>query len=382
MAGPQPGPDRGSYGTRVTERPGSPPADPVRELMEQHRALCERAVDVLEIAAGLEDSGIGPAEAARYRHVDVFALAEELYARVPRRPPEAGPPPHGTSWRQRAGRALRSTARHWLPCAVLAAVLVATRALPPVIGLLASAVCGGRLVRVAAGRWALPQLGYGVGVALLLVLPLRAPAPEAALGLAAALGMGSVEWAVGWLGHAARGHLGSARTLAEYRARMRPALPVAILLHLAVLSGLCFAALAVLTELAPRPGPAVLHQAALRASGTQWAGAAALGLLLVSAAVLRLGGRAGPAGAGLLAAGAGSVLLTAAGSAPATAQLFCCGAVVALLLPYASVVLGRPETGIEIGIGERAAPGSGTGTGTDGSAALDSRSDPRPDPPS
>ncbi|MFH8755456.1 hypothetical protein [Streptomyces atroolivaceus] len=59
------------------------PADPVKVLMHRHRELCERAVDPLEIAAGLEAHGLTDRTAARYRHRDVFSLAEELYARVP-----------------------------------------------------------------------------------------------------------------------------------------------------------------------------------------------------------------------------------------------------------------------------------------------------------
>ncbi|MER6087152.1 hypothetical protein ABT172_03800 [Streptomyces bluensis] len=59
-------------------------ADPVKALMHRHRALCERAVDPLEIAAGLEAYGVTDRTAARFRHRDVFSLAEEMYARVPR----------------------------------------------------------------------------------------------------------------------------------------------------------------------------------------------------------------------------------------------------------------------------------------------------------
>ncbi|MBO8193958.1 hypothetical protein ITI46_20150 [Streptomyces oryzae] len=63
----------------------TPPAsgDPVRVLLRRHRALCECAVDPLEIAAGLEACGITDRTAARCRHRDVFSLAEELYARAP-----------------------------------------------------------------------------------------------------------------------------------------------------------------------------------------------------------------------------------------------------------------------------------------------------------
>ncbi|GAA4818475.1 hypothetical protein [Streptomyces ziwulingensis] len=58
--------------------------DPVKALMQRHRALCERAVDPLEIAAGLEAHGVTDRTAAHFRHRDVFSLAEEMYARVPR----------------------------------------------------------------------------------------------------------------------------------------------------------------------------------------------------------------------------------------------------------------------------------------------------------
>ncbi|MET9966975.1 hypothetical protein ABZZ80_13925 [Streptomyces sp. NPDC006356] len=74
---------------RTTGRPRPAPArrtgaDPVKALMHRHRALCERAVDPLEIAAGLEAHGITDRTASRFLHRDVFSLAEEMYARVPR----------------------------------------------------------------------------------------------------------------------------------------------------------------------------------------------------------------------------------------------------------------------------------------------------------
>ncbi|MEU3573712.1 hypothetical protein AB0E96_35625, partial [Kitasatospora sp. NPDC036755] len=98
-----------------------PGADPVREVMAEHRELCERAVDPLEIAAGLEEAGLGPDAAARCRHADLFALAEELYARVPRRPPAPGreEPPSG---RAAARAALTAAALAALPCAGAAAL--------------------------------------------------------------------------------------------------------------------------------------------------------------------------------------------------------------------------------------------------------------------
>ncbi|MFF0136268.1 hypothetical protein ACFYRN_07465 [Streptomyces sp. NPDC005227] len=76
-------------------------ADPVKTLMHRHRELCERAVDSLEIAAGLEAHGVTDRTAARFRHRDVFSLAEEMYARVARdgeaaAPDVARPAPPGT----------------------------------------------------------------------------------------------------------------------------------------------------------------------------------------------------------------------------------------------------------------------------------------------
>ncbi|MFH8365720.1 hypothetical protein [Streptomyces sp. NPDC018031] len=58
-------------------------ADPVVALLARHRDLCAQAVDPLEIAAGLEARGVTDRVAARFRHRDVFSLAEELYARAP-----------------------------------------------------------------------------------------------------------------------------------------------------------------------------------------------------------------------------------------------------------------------------------------------------------
>ncbi|MFF1453120.1 hypothetical protein ACFVYF_34060 [Streptomyces sp. NPDC058274] len=79
-------------------------ADPVKALMHRHRELCQRAVDPLEIAAGLEAHGVTDRTAARFRHRDVFSLAEEMYARVARDgeptppPAEAGPPGRSARW--------------------------------------------------------------------------------------------------------------------------------------------------------------------------------------------------------------------------------------------------------------------------------------------
>ncbi|MEV5430189.1 hypothetical protein [Streptomyces sp. NPDC052701] len=75
----------GAARTAAARRPPAPrrgAADPVKALMHRHRELCERAVDPLEIAAGLEAHGFTDRTAARFRHRDVFSLAEEMYARA------------------------------------------------------------------------------------------------------------------------------------------------------------------------------------------------------------------------------------------------------------------------------------------------------------
>ncbi|MFD7662324.1 hypothetical protein [Streptomyces sp. NPDC059788] len=151
----------------VRDSPARPlrrgPADPVKTLMHRHRTLCERAVDPLEIAAGLEAHGVTDRTAARFRHRDVFSLAEELYARVSRAepPPQAGPVPAPV----RRGRGVRA-ALHLLPGAVCAATLAAV------------AAAGGAPTPVPTGLIDVPstplvQAVVGAAGAALTVLALR-----------------------------------------------------------------------------------------------------------------------------------------------------------------------------------------------------------------
>ncbi|WP_220040720.1 hypothetical protein, partial [Streptomyces tateyamensis] len=299
----------------VPAGPPHPVADPVRELMAAHRELCERATHPLEIAAGLEEAGVAAATAGRYRHADVFALAEELFARVPRRPDESGATapggqraPAGPGRRYRAGRLL----------GLLGVVLL------PLVTVLG------------------PAGGPGA---------VRVPA---ALAVAAWAAAAPADWSARWVRHAGQAQLRSAATVAEFRARMRPVLPVALGLQLAVLAATSFAALAVLTALAPRPGPAtggLLQAAVQQACPAQWAGQAAVGLLLAGAAVLRRCG-ARPAGPlGLLgAAGLGALLVGLralgglpawlAGPGPLTALAAALAA--AVVLPYSWLVVSEP----------------------------------------
>ncbi|MFJ9696660.1 hypothetical protein [Kitasatospora sp. NPDC101183] len=347
-------------------------ADPVRELMAGHRELCEHAVDPLEIAAGLEEAGLGPEAAARCRHADLFSLAEELYARVPRRPPPPEPaPPRECAAASRA--TLLAAALAALPCAAVAALGAGPAVLLPAAVPLAllpalsadppaepgppwyGPAGAGRLgpyrppCSGPGSRWSPALLGYGLGLAALLLLPLCAPGGDeplaAALVLAAALSAGAAERAARWYRQVGRGHLGAAATLAEFRSRMRPVLPVAVALHLAVLGVLTFAALAVLTALAPRPGPGhaggLLHLAAERAGPWPWAAQGVLGLLLVLPALLARCGRAPAAALGTTASAAATGALLALGRGAPEALLLGGGPVAAVLLAHAWAVLGR-----------------------------------------
>jgi hypothetical protein len=72
---------------------GRPPLD---ILAERFAAVCESAVDPLEVASALEFDGVSDRAArAAYDVPDVFTLARLLYARVPRKPapPAAEPDP-------------------------------------------------------------------------------------------------------------------------------------------------------------------------------------------------------------------------------------------------------------------------------------------------
>ncbi|MDQ0583315.1 hypothetical protein [Streptomyces rishiriensis] len=121
----------GSPGPRVDacageRKPAAPrrgAADPVKALIHRHRELCERAVDPLEIAAGLEAHGVTDRTAARFRHRDVFSLAEEMYARVPRDGEAPPPTPATATPRPRLDRALLTL----LPGVLCAAAVTGVR---------------------------------------------------------------------------------------------------------------------------------------------------------------------------------------------------------------------------------------------------------------
>ncbi|MFC1441348.1 hypothetical protein ABUW04_24110 [Streptacidiphilus sp. N1-10] len=353
-------------------------ADPVHDLLVRHLALCETAVHPLEIAAELEAAGMGPGTAGRYRHADVFSLAEELYARVPRRPEAHRAPPPESPWRRRAGLALLVAVLYLLPCTGL---WLARRTggagrgigvdltVVVLLALVAAGTAGGG--RLLAGRrQGAPsgaersfgaRFGYAVGMALVLGLCVTG-GTDPALATALACGLGAADWCARWFRHIGWGHLGAARSRAGFRERMRPVLPVALGLFLTGLSALTFAAL---TLHRSRGGDGALAAGVLTpavhgADGTAWAAQECVGTVLLLVVLLWRCGRTADALAGLLCGLSGLGVAAAAvhavlpggagfgGSGAAagfdTALLWGFGTTAALLLPYAWVVLLRPES--------------------------------------
>ncbi|MCD9873792.1 hypothetical protein [Streptomyces guryensis] len=255
-------------------------ADPVKALMHRHRELCERAVDPLEIAAGLEAHGVTDRTAARFRHRDVFSLAEEMYARVPR---DTGAPARPAALdvaRARADWALLTL----LPGALCAATVAAlhlthgqARALAAAVGVLAVALAlraaltrgplaaadrrpPGSLAHAPGSRactyWLLAYalLGDGLLDAALAGGPDGPPtgtadgpwplatAPVLALTLACA----PAAWSAHLFAVRARRRLTASRALEEYSASVRPLLIGMFALFLCALTALlavCGAAL-------------------------------------------------------------------------------------------------------------------------------------------
>ncbi|MEU2791474.1 hypothetical protein [Streptomyces sp. NPDC007100] len=286
-AGPGPEPARTApLPVRATHArpPGRGPADPVRTLMHQHRALCERAVDPLEIAAGLEAHGVTDRTAARFRHRDVFSLAEELYARVPRE--EAPPPAAHVREPVRRGRGVR-VALHLLPGAVCAATVAAVTAsgsaptpVPlrlagapsPVLVQAAVGVAGAGLVVLAlrlcvrlgplrprqpsaraAGLWTCWLAGYALGGDWLLRqllaggpdLPYACPQFATATALALTCAVLPSAGCAHWFAARARRGLAEGRSLAGFASGVRPLLLTATAVQLAALLALTAATSAV-----------------------------------------------------------------------------------------------------------------------------------------
>jgi hypothetical protein len=242
----------------------------VKALLHRHRELCERAVDPLEIAAGLEAHGVTDRTAARFRHRDVFSLAEELYARVPRdaepRPePRPLPVPHvRVGWVLLAllpgvlGAAtvtgLRLTHGHARPLVALGGLLAVALAVRAALrqGPLAGPPAP-RAWPTAAGTraWTLCLLAYALAGDGLLRAVLTggpdAPPTGAADGswptatapaLALLLAFAPAAWSAHLLAAGARRRLAGSRGLEEFTAAARPLLLGAFALFLGALGAL------------------------------------------------------------------------------------------------------------------------------------------------
>jgi hypothetical protein len=280
---PEPAAARPDGGRRAVPRRGA--VDPVKALLHRHRELCERAVDPLEIAAGLEAHGITDRTAARFRHRDVFSLAEELYARVPRDgDPRPEPQPLAvprvrpgwvllTALPGAAGAAtvagLRLTHGHprlFVAAGGILAVALATRAAlrhGPLAG-----PPGTRARHTASGThaWTLWLLGYallGDGLLHAVVtggpdgLPTGTPggswptatAPALALTLACA----PAAWCAHLLTAGARRRLAGSRGLEDFTATATPLLLGTFALFLGALTALLLLCGSVLRESAAYP---------------------------------------------------------------------------------------------------------------------------------
>ncbi|MEV1051869.1 hypothetical protein [Streptomyces sp. NPDC049887] len=313
-ARPQPvGKERATGGTGGAARTRTGrrgPADPVKALMHRHRELCERAVDPLEIAAGLEAHGVTDRTAARFRHRDVFSLAEELYARVPRGE-ESSPPAEDEDAAARPAHLASALA----PGAV--AVLTAACLRLTDGGARLGVGAAGAVGLAVALTWSLRRgalrapgrtvpvtrflVGWLVAYSLLgdgLLAGLVAGGPDGPWPLAPgplvglALAVAPAAWTARLFAARARRRLGGSRALEEFAAGARPLLLGGIALHTG-----CLIALLVLTSL-------VLPMAL--------APAVALGLLLFLARLLTVHGypHAAAAGLGLACAGEALVLTT------------------------------------------------------------------------
>ncbi|MEU3687194.1 hypothetical protein [Streptomyces narbonensis] len=279
-------------------------ADPVKVLMHRHRELCARAVDPLEIAAGLEAQGFTDRTAARFRHRDVFSLAEELFVRVPRgtgTPPAPAPAePVRAPWvlaalapgaaAALAGLGLTLTDGSGRLAAGTAGALALTGALVLAVRRGPLRAPGGRTVP-AAGLWTLWLLAYAVAGDGLLAQVLTGgpdgpwdltPGPLLALALAVA----PAAWGAHLFTSRARRRIAESRGLADFAAQARPLLLGTVTLQLLALTGLL-----VLTGFSP--------------------GALALGALLLLARLLTVHGFPETASAALAAACAAEALALA-----------------------------------------------------------------------
>ena len=239
-------------------------ADPVKALMHRHRELCERAVDPLEIAAGLEAHGVTDRTAARFLHRDVFSLAEEMYARTSRdaeTPQDAQPL---TTPRARADWMVLTL----LPGALCAAAVTGmhltdgqNRLIAAAVGVLAvilalrAAVARGPLAGEHAARPTATRICWLLGYALLgdgLLQAAVAGGPDhlpagtpegpwpltVAPVLALALSCAPAAWCAHLLAVRARHKLSASRALKDFATSAKPLLLATLALYLGSLTAL------------------------------------------------------------------------------------------------------------------------------------------------
>ncbi|NUP23166.1 MAG: hypothetical protein HOZ81_45350 [Streptomyces sp.] len=269
---------RGVDGPRPTptRRTG---ADPVKALMHRHRDLCERAVDPLEIAAGLEVHGITDRTAARFLHRDVFSLAEEMYARVPRDADASPLAPALTTPRARADWILLTLLPGVL-CAAAVTALHLTHGQSRLIAAAAGAFAVALALRAALARGpfattdrtnpAATRTCWLIAYALLGDGLLRAAAaggPDAlptgtadgpwpfttAPVLALALSCAPAAWCAHLLAVRARRKLSASRGLGEFATSVKPLLLGTFALYLCALTALLTLTTTVLDEPAAYP---------------------------------------------------------------------------------------------------------------------------------
>ncbi|WP_210585709.1 hypothetical protein [Streptomyces sp. GESEQ-35] len=241
-------------------------ADPVKALMHRHRELCERAVDPLEIAAGLEAHGVTDRTASRFRHRDVFSLAEELYARVPRDGETSHRPTPPKAPRPRAAWVLLTLLPGVLCAATLAGLHLTQgqpRLITAAVGVLAVTMAirvalsrgplstKGRTPAPSSGTWTCWLVAYAVlGDGLLRAAVAGGPdglptgttdgpwplatAPVLALTLACA----PAAWSAHLFAARARRRLTASRGLEEFTASVQPLLFGTVALYLCALTGL------------------------------------------------------------------------------------------------------------------------------------------------
>ncbi|MEU8617140.1 hypothetical protein [Streptomyces sp. NPDC048623] len=348
------------------------PADPVKALMHRHRELCERAVDPLEIAAGLEAHGVTDRTAARFRHRDVFSLAEELYARVPRGEAAMsrtasdradGPGPGSWALTVCAPGAVAALAALGLALGTgglrLAAGLLGAAGLA--VGLFVAVRRGplrvtggpptaaplwtlGLLAYAAAGDGLLDQLlrgGPDAGPAVVTALDGPGAAGDWAFDtaplLALALSVVPAAWCARLFAVRARHRLGASRGLADFAAGTRPLLLGSVALYVAALAGLL-----ALTGFHPGAlalGALLLTARLLAVHGFAETAASALGAVC-AAEVLALATVLSARVPGLDLVGAPVRALVAFGG-PAALPTLVCGCAALALLAHATEALSR-----------------------------------------